>query len=288
MCDKSKIQHIIEGMSEPSDYEFTEPRAWRIQHLAQAKRAGRKITMLTSYDSVTAPIFEAAGVDTILVGDSYGNVCLGHKSTLPVTLEDMERATAAVARSTTRPLIIADLPFGTYEGSPTQAFESAARLMKVGANAVKLEGGEARVASVSLLSSSGIPVIGHLGFTPQSENTLGGPRIQGRGSERQRLLHDALALQEAGACMLVLELVPADVAAEVTETLDIPTIGIGAGPQTSGQVLVWSDMAGMTEWTPSFVRRFAELGSALQDAASAYCGAVKDGTFPDIDNYHAE
>ncbi|MDO5729838.1 MAG: 3-methyl-2-oxobutanoate hydroxymethyltransferase [Actinomycetaceae bacterium] len=275
-------------MSESSDSEFVEPRVWRVQHLAQAKRAGRKITMLTSYDAITAPIFEDAGVDTILVGDSYGNVCLGHKSTLPVTLEDMERATAAVARSTTRPLIIADLPFGTYEGSPTQAFESAARLMKVGANAVKLEGGEARVASVSLLSSSGIPVVGHLGFTPQSENTLGGPRIQGRGSERERLLHNALALQEAGACLLVLELTPADVAAEITEALDIPTIGIGAGPHTSGQVLVWSDMAGMTDWTPRFVRRFAELGSELHNAASDYCEAVKTGSFPDSNHYHAK
>ncbi|MDO5719348.1 MAG: 3-methyl-2-oxobutanoate hydroxymethyltransferase [Actinomycetaceae bacterium] len=275
-------------MSEPSKHDFKEPRVWRIQHLAQAKLANRKLTMLTSYDALTARIFESAGVDTILVGDSYGNVQLGYDSTLPVTIDDMERATAAVARATSRPLIIADLPFGTYEASPTQAFESASRLMRVGANAVKLEGGTARTSSVSLLTSSGIPVVGHLGFTPQSENTLGGPRIQGRGTARNRLMEDALALQEAGACMIVLELIPAHVAREITNALEIPTIGIGAGPDTSGQVLVWSDMAGMTEWTPSFAKRFAELGAALENAASTYCQEVRDGTFPTPDYYYAE
>lgn len=287
-CDKNRIQHIIEAMSEPSTHDFKEPRVWRIQHLAEAKLANRKLTMLTAYDALTARIFEAAGVDTLLVGDSYGNVQLGYESTLPVTLDDMERATAAVARATSRSLVIADLPFGTYEASPAQAFTSASRLIRVGANAVKLEGGAARSAAVSLLTSSGIPVVGHLGFTPQSENTLGGPRIQGRGSGRNALLEDALALQEAGACMIVLELVPADVAREVTQTLDIPTIGIGAGPDTSGQVLVWSDMAGMTDWVPSFVKRFAELGTALEKAATEYCQEVRDGAFPTHDHYHAE
>ena len=266
---------------------FQEPKTWRVHHLAQSKAAGRKLTMLTAYDALTAALLDKAGVDTLLVGDSYGNVMLGLGSTLPVSLEDMVRATAAVASVAKRPLVIADLPFGSYEASPARAFESAAQLMKAGANMVKLEGAGPRLEAVWLLTSSGIPVCGHLGFTPQSENSLGGPRMQGRGSGRERLIADALTLQDAGASLLVLEMVPADVAQEVTERLDIPTIGIGAGPGTSGQVLVWSDMVGMTEWTPRFVRRFAELGQELTAAAAQYCAAVQDGSFPAEENYHA-
>ncbi|MDO5722169.1 MAG: 3-methyl-2-oxobutanoate hydroxymethyltransferase [Actinomycetaceae bacterium] len=266
--------------------DFKEPKTWRVQHLAQSKAAGRKLTMLTAYDALTAAILDKAGVDILLVGDSYGNVMLGFGSTLPVSLADMVRATAAVASVAKRPLVVADLPFGSYESSPAKAFDSVAQLMKAGANMVKLEGAGPRLEAVRLLTSSGIPVCAHLGFTPQSENSLGGPRMQGRGEGRERLLADALALQGAGASLLVLEMVPADVAREVTEQLTIPTIGIGAGPDTSGQVLVWSDMAGMTEWTPRFVRRFAELGQALQEAASEYCDAVRDGSFPALENYH--
>ena len=228
-------------------------RRVRIQHIARAKAEGIPLTMLTAYDALTAPILEAAGVDMLLIGDSLGNVILGHSSTLPVTLEDMERATGAVARSTSRAMIVADLPFGTYEDSSEHAFASATRLMKAGAHAVKLEGGEARAHIISALTDAGIPVCAHLGYTPQSENTLGGPRMQGRGDGADQLRRDSLAVQEAGAFAVVFEMVPAAIATELTRTLSIATIGIGAGPNTDGQVLVWSDMAGFSDGTASSV-----------------------------------
>lgn len=257
----------------------------RVQHIARAKAEGTPLTMLTAYDSLTAPILEAAGVDMLLIGDSLGNVMLGHSSTLPVTLEDMERATAAVARSTSRAMIIADLPFGTYEDTAEHAFASAARLMKAGAHAVKLEGGQKRAHIISALVAAGIPVCAHLGYTPQSENTLGGPRMQGRGDGAQALRADAKAVEEAGAFALVLEMVPASVARQITQAAAIPTIGIGAGPDTDGQVLVWSDMAGYSHWVPSFVHKFGQLGPALRDAASDYVAAVRARRFPGPDNY---
>ena len=257
----------------------------RVQHIARAKAEGIPLTMLTAYDSLTAPILEAAGVDMLLVGDSLGNVMLGHSSTLPVTLEDMERTTAAVARSTSRAMIIADLPFGTYEDTPEHAFASAARLMKAGAHAVKLEGGQKRAHIIAALVAAGIPVCAHLGYTPQSENTLGGPRMQGRGDGAQPLRTDAKAVEEAGAFALVLEMVPASVARQITQAAVIPTIGIGAGPDTDGQVLVWSDMAGYSQWVPSFVHKFGRLGPALRDAASDYVAAVRARKFPGPDNY---
>lgn len=260
-------------------------RRVRIQHIARAKAEGIPLTMLTAYDALTAPILEAAGVDMLLIGDSLGNVILGHSSTLPVTLEDMERATGAVARSTSRAMIVADLPFGTYEDSPEHAFASATRLMKAGAHAVKLEGGEARAHIISALTDAGIPVCAHLGYTPQSENTLGGPRMQGRGDGADQLRRDSLAVQEAGAFAVVFEMVPAAIATELTRTLSIATIGIGAGPNTDGQVLVWSDMAGYSDWTPSFVRTFGTLGAALHEAASDYVEAVRERTFPGPENY---
>lgn len=256
-----------------------------MHHLAMAKSAGRKLTMITAYDALTAPIFEEAGVDMILVGDSYGNVQLGYGSTIPVLMEDMERATAAVARSINRPIVVADLPFGAYEADSKEAFDNAVRLIRVGANAVKLEGGAEIAHTVALLTQAGIPVVGHLGFTPQSENALGGPRMQGRGEAKQKMIDDALALQAAGAVAIVLELVPAPVAKAVTDALHVPTIGIGAGPDTDGQVLVWADMAGMYEWVPSFVKKFANLRESLKDAVSAYTKEVKDGSFPGPDHY---
>ena len=257
----------------------------RIQHIARAKAEGIPLTMLTAYDALTAPILEAAGVDMLLVGDSLGNVILGHGSTLPVTLEDMERATAAVARSTSRAMIVADLPFGTYEDSAEHAFASATALMKAGAHAVKLEGGAARAHIIAALTAAGIPVCAHLGYTPQSENTLGGPRMQGRGAGADQLRADAEAVEKAGAFAVVFEMVPASIATELTQTLSIPTIGIGAGPNTDGQVLVWSDMAGYSDWTPSFVRQFGQLGQALREAASDYVEAVRERSFPGPDNY---
>ena len=260
-------------------------RRVRVQHIARAKAEGIPLTMLTAYDALTAPILEAAGVDMLLIGDSLGNVILGHSSTLPVTLEDMERATAAVARSTSRVMIVADLPFGTYEDSPEHAFASATRLMKAGAHAVKLEGGEARAHIIAALTAAGIPVCAHLGYTPQSENTLGGPRMQGRGDGADQLRRDSLAVQEAGAFAVVFEMVPATIATELTQTLSIATIGIGAGPNTDGQVLVWSDMAGYSDWTPSFVHKFGQLGQALHEAASDYVGSVRERSFPGPENY---
>ena len=252
----------------------------RVHHLASAKKDGTKLVMLTAYDAVTAQILDAAGTDLLLVGDSIGNVMLGHDSTLPVELDEMVVATRSVARATKRSLVVADLPFGTYEAGPEQALASAVRLMKAGANAVKLEGGSPRATSVRVLTQAGIPVVGHLGFTPQSVNMLGGFRVQGRGEAADVLLADAQALAEAGAIALVLEMVPEPLAARVTESLTIPTIGIGAGARCDGQVLVWTDMAGMTDWSPRFAHQFGQVGEALRQAAVDYGAAVREESFP--------
>ncbi|MEL7974660.1 3-methyl-2-oxobutanoate hydroxymethyltransferase [Isoptericola sp. F-RaC21] len=263
--------------------DLTRHRRVRVHHLAEAKERGEKLTMLTAYDAVTARIFDAAGLDLLLVGDSIGNTMHGHATTLPVTLDDMIPPARAVARAAEHALVVVDLPFGTYEAGPEQALASAVRVMKeTGAAAVKLEGGRRSAAQIRALTDAGIPVVGHLGFTPQSENILGGPRVQGRGDgAAEALCEDALAVQEAGAIAVVLEMVPVDVAARATEILRIPTIGIGAGPRVDGQVLVWTDMAGMTDWSPRFARRFAEVGNLLRQAAQDYADEVRGGTFPD-------
>lgn len=246
--------------------------------------------MLTAYDVPTARIFDEAGVDMLLVGDSIGDNMLGHPSTLPVTVDEMVPAVRAVARATKRAMVIADLPFGSYEASPEQAFATAARMLKeAGAHAVKIEGGERLSAHVRLLVEAGVPVVGHLGFTPQSENMIGGKRVQGRGGvAAERLLADALALQTAGAVAVVLEMVPAPVSRHITEALEIPTIGIGAGPDCDGQVLVWLDMAGMGPWSPRFAKRFGQIGTALRAAADDYIGEVRGGTFPGPEHSYAE
>lgn len=256
-------------------------RQVRVHHLAEAKARGEQIVMLTAYDAVTARILDEAGTDILLVGDSMGNVVLGHDTTLPVELDEMLVATRSVARATRRALVVADLPFGTYEAGPEQALASAVRLMRVGAQAVKLEGGRPRAPSVRLLTQAGIPVVGHLGFTPQSVHRLGGFRVQGRGdTAADDLVADALALAEAGAVAVVLEMVPEPVAARVTELCPVPTIGIGAGARCDGQVLVWTDMAGMTNWSPRFAARFGQVGAALHDAARGFGEAVRGGSFP--------
>ena len=253
----------------------------RVHHLAAAKSDGAKLVMLTAYDAVTARILDAAGTDLLLVGDSIGNVMLGHDSTLPVELDEMVVATRSVARATTRALVVADLPFGTYEAGPEQALGSAVRLMKAGANAVKLEGGTRQAPAIEAIVKAGIPVVGHVGFTPQSENALGGPRVQGRTDEgRAAVIDDAVAVQDAGAFAVVLEMVPADLASKVTKIVRIPTIGVGAGAGTDGQVLVWTDMAGMTGWTPRFSRSFGHVGDALRAAAADFCTAVRARDFP--------
>ncbi|MBL0886242.1 3-methyl-2-oxobutanoate hydroxymethyltransferase [Myceligenerans indicum] len=255
----------------------------RVHHLAAAKERGEKITMLTAYDAVTGTLLDAAGVDMLLVGDSIGNVMHGHTTTLPVTVDDLIPPARAVAAAAKRALVVVDLPFGSYEAGPVQALATGVRMMKeTGVAAVKLEGGTRVAAQIRALTDAGIPVVAHLGFTPQSEHALGGHRVQGRGDEAAEVLaDDALAVQEAGAVAVVLEMVPVDVAARITEVLRIPTIGIGAGAQCDGQVLVWTDMAGMTDWTPRFAKRYAELGQALQGAAEEYITDVKKGTFPD-------
>jgi len=262
------------------------PKRVRVHHLAEAKARGEKLAMLTAYDAVTAAIFDAAGMDILLVGDSIGNVMHGHATTIPVTVDDMIPAARAVARATKRAFVVIDLPFGSYEAGPQQALETSVRIFKeTGADAVKLEGGVRSAPQIRALTDAGIPVVAHLGYTPQSENLLGGPRVQGRGDAAvEALATDAQAVEEAGAVAVVLEMVPTDVAARITEIVRIPTIGIGAGPHCDGQVLVWTDMAGMTGWSPRFARRYAELGAALQQAAEDYVTEVKDSSFPDAEH----
>ncbi|TKJ20660.1 3-methyl-2-oxobutanoate hydroxymethyltransferase [Blastococcus sp. CCUG 61487] len=269
-------------MSESVLYGGTSTARVRIHHLQQAKERGEKWAMLTAYDTYSAAIFEEAGIPVMLVGDSAGNVVMGHSSTVPVTVEDMLLLTKAVTRSTKRSLIVADLPFGSYESGPQQAFATAVRLMKEGgAQAVKLEGGERVAPQIELLHDSGIPVMAHIGFTPQSEHALGGFRVQGRGAGAEQLLADARAVQEAGAFAVVLEMVPAAIAGEVTRELTIPTIGIGAGPDCDAQVLVWPDMAGLNGGrVPKFVKKYADLRGELLRAAQEYADEVLGGTFP--------
>lgn len=262
------------------------PTRVRVHHLREMKKRGEKIVMLTAYDAPTARIFDESGVDMLLVGDSIGNVMHGEESTLPVTLDEMVVATRSVSRAAHRAFVVADLPFGTYEASPQQAHASAVRLMKAGgASAVKLEGGRAMASQVSLLTSAGIPVVGHLGFTPQSLNTLGGHRVQGRNHEAEEILMaDAKALQDAGACAIVLEMVTGPVAARMTEILEIPTIGIGAGPDVDGQVLVWTDAVGIGSWRPRFAKAFGNVEEELFNAARRYSTAVRDGAFPSAEH----
>lgn len=284
------MAHSSQNSSALPPVQATKPRRVRVHHLRAAKEAGERLTMLTAYDAATARIFDAAGIDMLLVGDSIGDNMLAHPTTIPVTLEELLPAVRAVSRSTKRTMVVADLPFGTYEASPQQALASAVRMLKEGgAHVVKFEGGQRLAEHVRLVTDAGIPVIGHLGFTPQSENILGGRRIQGRGDgASDTLLADALALQEAGAVAIVLEMLAAPVAARITEALDIPTIGIGAGPDCDGQVLVWLDMAGMGSWAPSFAKKFAQLGKELERAAADYSAEVKNGAFPTEEHSYSE
>lgn len=254
-----------------------------VRDLALAKERGERWPMLTAYDALTSRIFDEAGIPVLLVGDSAAMVVFGYDSTIPVTIDDMVPLTAAVSRSTTRALVVADLTFGSYQGTTEQALASAARLMKEGgAQAVKLEGGHRVTPQVETLVSAGIPVMGHIGLTPQSVNALGGYRVQGRGHEAgATLLSEAKELERAGAFAVVLECVPAPLAAEITQHLTIPTIGIGAGPDTDAQVLVWQDMAGLTPRVAKFVKTYADLTSSLSEAARSFADEVVTGAFPD-------
>lgn len=254
-----------------------------VRDIAAAKERGEKWPMLTAYDAMTASVFDEAGIPVVLVGDSAGNCHLGYETTVPVTLDEMTMLSAAVVRGTSRALIVGDLPFGSYQEGPVQALRSATRLVKeAGVGAVKLEGGERSHRQIELLVESGIPVMAHIGLTPQSVNAMG-YRVQGRGEEAaQQLLRDAKAVQDAGAFAVVLELVPAELAAEVTRVLQIPTVGIGAGPQTDAQVLVWTDMLGLTGGrVPKFVKQYADLRAVMSGAAKAFAEDVVGGAFPE-------
>jgi 3-methyl-2-oxobutanoate hydroxymethyltransferase len=257
-------------------------RRVRTHHLREMKERGEKWAMLTAYDMYTAATFDEAGIPVLLVGDSASNNVYGNETSLPVTVDELIPLVRSVTRSATRALVVADLPFGSYQGSPEQAFHTAVRFMKeANAHAVKLEGGAEMAPQLELLTRSGIPVMAHIGFTPQSEHNLGGYRVQGRGETGRRLLADATALEEAGAFACVMEMVPGDVAAEITKTLRIPTVGIGAGSDCDAQVLVWQDMAGLrTGRMPRFVKQYADLHGVLLSAAQEYAAEVAAGTFP--------
>ncbi|MFI0219022.1 3-methyl-2-oxobutanoate hydroxymethyltransferase [Streptomyces lydicus] len=264
-------------------YGGTSSRRITVRDIAAAKERGEKWPMLTAYDAMTASVFDEAGIPVLLVGDSMGNCHLGYDSTVPVTMDEITLLSAAVVRGTKRSLVVGDLPFGSYQEGPVQALRNATRLMKeAGVGAVKLEGGERSADQVELLVSSGIPVMAHVGLTPQSVNAFGGYPVQGRGEEAaQQLLRDAKAVQDAGAFAVVLEAVPAELAAEVTRSLHIPTVGIGAGLECDAQVLVWTDMAGMTAGhVPKFVKQYLQLRDLLGDAAKAFAEEVVGGTFP--------
>lgn len=254
----------------------------RTRHFQSAKENGIKITGLTSYDQLSAAIFDQAGIDFLLVGDSAGNNVFGHDTTLPVTVDELIPLARAVAGAATRAFVVADMPFGSYESSPEEALHTAFRFMKeTHAHAVKLEGGIRSAEQIRRIVSAGIPVMAHIGFTPQSEHGLGGHIIQGRGEGAEQLLADAHAVEEAGAFAIVLEMVPSDVAERVTKELTIPTIGVGAGPHVDGQLLVWTDWAGFTTGRiPKFVKRYAHLSDILTDAVKAYREDVAEGNYP--------
>lgn len=273
----------VYGSSTPvADGVAPRRRATRVQHLAQMKSEGEKWAMLTCYDYSTARIFDAAEIPVLLVGDSAANVVLGYDTTIPVTVDELIPLIRAVVRGAPHALVVADLPFGSYEASPQQALESAVKVFKeTGAHAIKIEGGERVADQIAVLTAAGIPVMGHIGFTPQSVNGLGGYRVQGRGDGADQLIADAIAVQEAGAFAVVMEMVPADIAGQITRKLTIPTVGIGAGNETDAQVLVWQDMAGFTHGkTAKFVKRFADVGGDLRTAAADYADEVRRGVFP--------
>ena len=261
------------------------PKKVRTSSLADFKVAGQKFACLTSYDALTASIFDEAGIEVILVGDSAADNALGYTTTLPITLDEMIPFGRAVAGAANRSLVVVDLPFGSYEESPAKALQSAIRVMKeTGAAAVKLEGGVRSAATIEFLVHAGIPVMAHIGFTPQSVHNLGGFKIQGKGESSEQLLTDAIAVQEAGAFSVVLELVPAELAERVTKQLSIPTIGIGAGSGTDGQILVWTDFAGLSNQPRrKFVRRYAEIRATLLEAARSYREDVANSSFPSED-----
>jgi 3-methyl-2-oxobutanoate hydroxymethyltransferase len=254
----------------------------RTSTLASLKQKGQRFACLTSYDALTAEIFDLAGIEVILVGDSASNTVLANDGTVPITLDEMLIFGRAVTRSAKSALVVLDMPFGSYEISPTQALENGIRAMKEsGVSALKIEG--ARTEQIRALVDAGIPVMGHVGFTPQSVHALGGFKVQGRGEAADKILQDCLAIQEAGAFAVVLEMVPAELATRITKELTIPTIGIGAGNQTDAQILVWTDFAGLGEKSPSFAKQYLNLRASLLDAAKSYRSEIQSGEFPEAE-----
>ena len=255
----------------------------RTRHFESAKQSGHIITGLTSYDFLTAQIFDEAGIDFLLVGDSAANTVFGYDSTVPVTVDDMIPLARGVVRGAQRALVVADLPFGSYENNADQALSTATRFMKEAeVHAVKLEGGVRVTEQIARIVGAGIPVMGHIGFTPQSEHGLGGHVVQGRGDDAERLIADGLAVQAAGAFAVVVEMVPTSVATKLSQSLSIPVIGIGAGNGVDGQILVWTDMAGLSSGRiPTFVRQYANLHESLKTAAESWQSDVRSRTFPD-------
>lgn len=252
--------------------------------LVAAKHRGERWPMLTAYDYSTATLLDSVGIPVLLVGDSAANVVYGYDTTVPVTVDELVPLVRGVVKGARRSLVVADLPFGSYQSSPAQALETASRFLKEsGAHAVKLEGGRRVLPQVEALAEAGVPVMAHLGLTPQSVNAMGGYRVQGRGEDGERLLSDAKALEAAGVFSIVLEVVPAELAARVTAATSVPTIGIGAGPDCDAQVLVWQDMAAFHApggRAPKFVKAYANLGDGLRDAATTFAEEVRSGTYP--------
>lgn len=287
MSTKSSDERTLYGGPIAAD---APARRITVQDLYAAKRRGDRWPMLTAYDYSTAALLDAAGIPVLLVGDSAANVIYGYDTTVPVSVDELLPLVRGVVRGTRRALVVADLPFGSYQTSPAQALDTATRFMKDGgAHAVKLEGGRRVAPQVEALVEAGIPVMGHVGLTPQSVHALGGYKVQGRGSSGERLLADVKALEAAGAFAVVLEVVPAELATHATASTSIPTIGIGAGPDCDAQVLVWQDMAGWRAGgrTPKFVKTYANLGDGLVEAATAFAAEVRGGAYPGPEHsYH--
>jgi 3-methyl-2-oxobutanoate hydroxymethyltransferase len=260
-----------------------------VPDLATFRNEGRRIAMITAYDATFARLVDRAGVDMILVGDSVATVMQGERTTIPVTLDEMAYHVRCVARANTKALVVGDLPFGSYHSSISQAVESSVTLVKAGAEAVKLEGGVAMADTIAAITRCDIPVVGHIGLTPQSYHRMGGHRVQGRSAGyeaggRERIIEDAAAVEAAGACAVVIEGVPHELASEITAKISIPTIGIGAGPGCSGQVLVLHDVLGLSDCRYRFAKQYAELGAVVIDAARSYVEEVRDGSWPDLDH----
>ena len=284
MASRSEYIMVNQGM-QPL-YGGKSTRRITTADLMSAKERGEKWPMITSYDAITAGIFDNAGYPVLLVGDSAAMVVYGFDSTIPVAVDDLLPLTAAVERGSSRAMVVADLPFGSYQESPQQALATSMRFLKEGnAHAVKIEGGAHMVPTVELLTKSGIPVMGHIGLTPQSVHQMGGYRVQGRGETAAQIIADAKALEAAGVFSIVLEVMPAQLAAQITKALRIPTIGIGAGSQTDAQVIVWQDLLGLTPGKPAkFVKQYADLHTVITAASSAWAKDVVSGAYPDQDH----